>query len=461
MAEAFAKIKLAKNKADVIELRVDGISDLDLALLLKPPRPPCIITHRLESEGGKFKDGMKEHLQILLSAMRLGAEYVDVELRCGINAIETLLQHATKTKIIVSSHNFQKMPADLLTLYHRMESTGAHILKIAVMAKDITDNQHLFALLNLAHSRKRKLIALCMGERGEISRILQGKYHGYLTYAPLDDSEATAPGQRSLQDLIKIFRVPILTTRTKVFGLIGNPVSHSKGIYFHNKIFKQKKLSAVYVNFLVDNLPQFINTYRNFAQGFSVTMPYKQEILPLLDTVEPEISVLKAVNTVINRTNNLHGMNLDFAAIVACLKKRLSMKGKRVTILGTGGTARTMAIAALSLGAKPAIVGRNKMKAMGLALEFGCTWLSQDALNEIHTDVVVNATSVGMNSTKDIPFNVHRILRSTMTVFDAVYTPPVTPLLQKAEQAGCKIISGEELFRTQARLQSKVFCQAI
>ncbi len=461
MAEALSKLKEAGKQADLVELRIDALTNLNLPLLLKQPRPPVIITNRIVSEGGKFNGSKSEHIKILSEAMQLGAEYIDIEFSCGTKAIQTLKAQSKKTKLIVSYHNFENTPANLVARYENMKRAGADIIKIATMAKDISDNKIIFDLQLRAKKEKQKLIALCMGERGQISRIVQGKYNGFLTYAPLDQDKATAPGQLSVQDLIKTFRVSILQSKTKVFGLIGNPVSHSRGIYFHNQVFAKKHIDAVYVNFLVDNLPRFIESFKDLAQGFSVTMPFKQEILPLLDSVEDTVKELNAVNTIIKQRNKLFGTNTDLLGIVACLKKRVSLKGKRVTILGTGSTARTMAYAAMTNGATVTFVGRNLEKAQQLANTLGCSSVTPDSFSEIPTDILMNATSVGMNSTTDIPFQIQNMIKSTMIVFDAVYAPPVTPLLNVAEQKGCTIISGLELFQTQAKLQSKLFINSI
>ncbi len=461
MAEALSKLKEAGKQADVVEVRIDTLADLDMPQLLQHPRPPVIITNRLATEGGKFSGSNREHLRILSEAIRYGADYVDIEFRCGIKAVQTLQAISKKTKIIVSYHNFDKTPHNILDKYERMKLAGADIIKIATMANDITDNSIIFNLHQKAKADNRKIIALSMGERGQISRILQGKFHGYLTYAPLNKEEATAPGQYDIQNLIKTFRVTILGKKTKVFGLIGNPVSHSRGIYFHNQIFTKKKLDAVYVNFLVDHLPRFMESFKDLAQGFSVTMPFKQEILPFLDSVDATTKELNAINTIIKQNKKLFGTNTDLLGIVACLKKRTSLKGKRVTILGTGGTARTMAYAALTNGASVTFVGRDVKKAQHLADTLGCSSIAPDALSEIHTDILMNATSVGMNSATDIPFSIQNNLHEKMIVFDAVYSPPETPLLKVASQKGCTVISGLELFQTQAKLQSKLFIQAL
>ncbi|MBI3193927.1 MAG: hypothetical protein HYZ34_05575 [Ignavibacteriae bacterium] len=142
------------------------------------------------------------------------------------------------------------------------------------------------------------------------------------------------------------------------------------------------------------------------------------------------------------------------------MKKRTSLSNKQVTVLGTGGTSRTMAYAAIMNNAKTTIIGRNKQKARTLANELGCAWAESTSTSELRTDILMNGTSVGMNS-NSIPFNIQHHLRQTMIVFDAVYSPPMTSLLLAAEKAGCTIISGLEFFQTQAKLQSRLFTESL
>ena len=247
----------------------------------------------------------------------------------------------------------------------------------------------------------------------------------------------------------------------KIFGLVGNPVSHSKGVYFHNRIFRRKKINALYLNFLTSDLRGFLDSFRQILHGFSVTMPFKEQIFPFLDCVETDAMELGAVNTVLVNKGKFIGCNTDLPAIASVLARKTSLRGKRVTVMGTGGTARTAAHAAIAHHAVPTIVGRSPEKARALARELGCEWTGFENLREVKTDILINGTPVGMHPGKERELVQKTFFRKGMVVFDAVASPAITRLLASAESAGCAIITGVELFKRQAQLQSKLFLRHI
>ncbi|MBI4549267.1 MAG: type I 3-dehydroquinate dehydratase [Ignavibacteriae bacterium] len=464
MKQALSRLRQCSQLADLIEVRIDGISDLHLEKLLKRPRPAVIITNRRKEEGGQFTGSAKEQFDILSKAINLGAEYVDIEMSWGTEFVKKILSDPRKTRVICSYHNFKQTPSNLLSIYEKMKETGADVIKIATMTSDITDNVKMFKLLNKARKERQRLIAFCMGESGQISRILTAKFGGYLTYAAQDIQEFTGPGQLTLDDLTNIYRIHTLDTRTKVLGLAGNPVTHSKGIYYHNRVFARRAVNAVYLNFLVTNLNRFVRTFREYFTGLSITMPFKQEVIPLLDTIDEKASSLNVVNTVIFKNGKLIGYNTDLPAIERLLRKRTILKDKNVVVLGTGATSKTMAFVSVTNGAQTIVVGRSAEKAKAMAVELHCDWGTFKDFPTVKADIIMNGTSVGMTTLtasdqkRLVPKD---YLHKGMIVLDAVYNPPLTPFLKSAQQAGCEVISGVELFEEQARIQSKLFLEVL
>ncbi len=459
--DAIAKLKLASRQADLVEIRIDGSDEIDLTKILRRSRPEVIVTNRRDSEGGKFDGSAKEQVGILSNALHLGAEYVDIEASWGKRVIRDFIRKEKSGRVILSHHNFEKTPRNIHAIHAKLQDLDADIVKIATMATDITDNQIIFDTLKGSRSRVKKTSAFCMGECGQISRILGGIFGCHITFAALTPEDSTGPGQLAASDLKKVFQVHTLDRRTRIFGLFGNPVSHSRGIYYHNAIFRRASVNAVYVNFLVNDLPSFFSTFRPLLSGASVTMPFKQNVLPLLDNIDDEALRIASVNTVIMRRGSAIGYNTDLPAIVSIMKKRTTLQGKRVLVLGTGATARTMVYAMAKHGARVTVAGRSSQKAKALSLEFGCEHAPFHKLSSLHMDIIMNGTPVGMTSSSHPELVPNNILRKGMIVFDAVYAPPVTPLLRAAAQRGCTTISGSELFEEQAKLQSRLFLDSI
>ncbi len=460
--EAIEKIQYASQYNSLIELRIDGMKEINLPRIFEQTQQKIIITNRTAREGGKFSGTLDEYEQLFFEAIECGAAYIDIEFAFGKNFFQKINSRKKKTKIILSHHNVQKTPASLLSTYNTMKLFGADVMKIVSLANSIADNKIIFDILHTARLERQKLISFCMGECGHVSRILAGKYGSHLLFAPLNEKEITAPGQLPFTKLYEVFRADKINKTTKVFGLIGNPVSQSKGIYFHNEIFSRKKMNAVYVNFLVHDLDLFFNSYSEEFMGASVTMPFKEKIIPYLDTVDDVCLNIGSVNTILRKKNKFFGYNTDYTAIYSLLRSRTSLKGKKIIVLGTGGVAKTMAHIGVSNNAALTILGRNIIEeAEQLSSELHCRFDALDNIHNYQSDIIMNGTSVGMetNEVKNILPN--NFLKKNMVVVEAVYSPELTPLVIAAKEKGCKVITGKEIFEMQAKLQSQLFLEIL
>ncbi len=457
MESALQELAKLSTTRDLVELRTDRIRNLDLENLLLAERPALILTNRLADEGGYFSGSYTEQAEILSEAASFGAEYIDAEFRLG----KKLLSKLPKHRLIVSYHNFKNVPADLTRIYARMRTLAPTVIKIAVTARSLHDNITVFNLLDLARGQRQKIIAHCMGERGEISRILGGRFGAFLAFAAMNQSSHTAPGQVTVDLMENVYHANMIDRNTRIFGLIGNPVSQSRGIFFHNEFFRKRRVCAAYINFLVDNIASFFKEYREIIRGASVTMPFKHSIIPLLDIVDEPAARIGSVNTIVKQRGKWEGHNTDYPALLKILKERSSLKGKRVVIHGTGAMARTMAFGMLQEGAVSFITGRSQAKAKKIADEFGCTFLPPRDCVNVDADIVMNATPVGMIGLPQDRIFPPSFYKRTMIVFDVVNRPEMTPFLSTARESGCTVIAGSELFMEQAKLQSKLFLRSL
>ncbi len=463
MKEARKILKKAGKLAELVEIRIENIIDIDIEQLLSQPRPEVIITNRPSILPTRSGSGSEEkRIALLYKAIKAGAEYVDIEIKAGKMVISNLKRFAVhyKTKVIISHHYFSNTPADILNAYIRLKAARPHIIKLVTYANDICDNLRIFNLLQTAKKGHHRLSAFCMGEKGEISRILAPRFGGYITYCSLDEGDETAPGQIPIKKLLDVYNYRSINEQTKIFGLAGNPVSHSKGIFVHNKFFKKNNLNAVYVNFLADDFEIFFRTYSKYLQGISVTIPFKEKAAKLLKNRSDEAEATGSVNTIIKEADGFKGYNTDALAAVRIFEKLLN--GKSVAVLGTGGTARSAIYAAKKCGANVHIFGRNLKKANMLALKFECEYSPFDEIQKIKfLDAIINTTSVGMEPNIDASPIPKKLLNKKMLIVDFVYTPKITKLLSDAHQCGCQIITGTKIFETQAKLQQELFKSVI
>ncbi|KAK1267185.1 hypothetical protein QJS04_geneDACA009151 [Acorus gramineus] len=477
-----ADMRLARsNGADLVEIRLDHLQSFDpqrdLRFLLKDPPLPTLVTYRPKWEGGEYEGDDEPRFEALCLAMELGADYVDVELKVADKFFASISnKKPEKCKIIVSSHNYQFTPSleDLGNLVARIQATGADIVKIATTAVDISDVARMFQII--VHCQV-PIIGLVMKERGLICRLLCSKFGGYLTFGTLESGKESAPGQPSISDLLNVYNIRQIGPDTKVFGIIGKPVGHSKGPILHNAAFRSVGFNAVYVPLLVDNLADFFNVYSSpdFA-GFSCTIPHKEAALKICDEVDPIAKSIGAVNTIIRRPSDgkLIGYNTDYVGAISAIEDGIKVSshnavkdgtgsplaGKLFVVIGAGGAGKALAYGAKQKGAKVVIANRTVDRARELARWVGGDALSLSELENFHPEegmILANTTSIGMHPKVDESPIPKQALRFYSVVFDAVYNPRMTKLLLEAEESGAVVVSGLEMFIRQAMRQFELF----
>jgi shikimate dehydrogenase len=252
--------------------------------------------------------------------------------------------------------------------------------------------------------------------------------------------------------------VEVIDGRTKVFGILGRPVAHSLSPAMHNAAFRELGLNAVYVAFPVTDLKQAVAGLRGLnIGGVSVTIPFKEEIIPFLDEIEPKAARMGAVNTVVNREGRLFGYNTDWLGAVTALKAKTAIQGEHFLILGAGGAARAIVFGILEAGGRVSLTDIEAKRAASLAGEFGAKALAPEALSQCPAEILINATPVGMEPQVDaIPIDPGLLSRFTL-VMDIVYRPLSTKLLKEAAVRGCRTIDGLQMLIHQGTAQFELW----
>ena len=458
MSKAQEQIESALEIADILELRLDLIESSNLNILLSSSTLPVIVTNRSKHDGGQFKGSDEIRVQSLRDALKAGADYVDIEVSTPREYLQPFLEESDPAKIILSYHDFSHTPEDFNPLYETMCEMPGEIVKIVTYARDLSDNLKMFELLKRAKSEKQKLIGLCMGDLGEISRILSPLFGGYLTFGSLETGQESAPGQIPAKTLKDIYRVNAERSDFKIYGVIGNPVSKSLGYLVHNRAFQEKGSPDIYISFLVDNVEKFFNSFKDFFNGLSVTMPAKEQIMPLLGRVDETAKKIGAVNTVVKEGTDWVGYNTDCSGAISALEACTSLQDKNVLILGSGGTAKAIGYGVKEKGGKLTVTyNKNKARGESLAKELDCELVHARDAGTRAIDVLINCSPVGMSpNVTESPF-LARDFKEGMVVFDSVYNPLETRLLREAKAAGCTVIPGYELFINQAARQFELW----
>ncbi|WAC04173.1 MAG: shikimate dehydrogenase [Methanoregula sp.] len=242
---------------------------------------------------------------------------------------------------------------------------------------------------------------------------------------------------------------------TRIMGVAGYPAAHSKSPPLFNALFEKYGINCHYTLFEDPELDEIMRVARQLdVRGLSVTIPFKQEVVKHLDEVDEHAArQIGAVNTVVYACGSAIGYNTDWLGV---RKPLISLKGADAVLLGAGGVATAAAYAMRDLDMKVTILNRNPDNAKKLSERFGCSYGGFEDLGRLKPDLIVNATPLGMSPDDHSPLTDDQ-LKSGMTVYDLVYTPPETPLILQARRLGCTTITGTEMFVEQAKEQFYLF----
>jgi 3-dehydroquinate dehydratase / shikimate dehydrogenase len=240
---ALRAMRQAAGRADLAELRLDLMGEFDLPALLAGRPLPVIVTCRPPREGGHWQDSETARLAVLRQAAVLGADYVDLEWDAA-GEIATL--DRSRTRVILSRHDFAAMPADLAARADSLWQAGADVVKLVGMAQRLAD---CVPVLRLLAGATRPTIAIAMGEHGLLTRVLAFRYpHALLSFASPDPSgpaEGTAPGQVTLSAMLDLYRVRAISQRTQLVGLLAPDANTSPLLTGGNRWLAGQGLEAV------------------------------------------------------------------------------------------------------------------------------------------------------------------------------------------------------------------------
>jgi shikimate dehydrogenase len=231
--------------------------------------------------------------------------------------------------------------------------------------------------------------------------------------------------------------------RTILHGIMGNQVSHSLSPAMHNSAFAALHLNAAYVPFAVSDVADAMIGFRALGiRGVSVTIPHKQAVIALLDDIDPVAAKIGAVNTLDIQNGRITGHNTDWLGANRALEEKTSLPGKKILILGAGGSARAIGFGLLEQGAKILLASRTAASGIELAQTLGCPWHPLNEIAELSADCLINTTSVGMAPRTDVSLVPKECLSRFSVVMDIVYAPLETKLLREAREAGCQVVNG-------------------
>jgi 3-dehydroquinate dehydratase / shikimate dehydrogenase len=446
-----------------LEFRLDYLSKPGLALprvkrFVESHQGTVVLaTCRRAAAGGKFRGSIRSELDVLNKAAAAGCQLVDVELQTASKCKpEQLKKLRSRAALILSFHDFRGTKKLDETL-EKMLAYLADFYKLVSTATSLSDNVSMIKFL-ASEGDKHSLVGMCMGEQGIISRVLGVRAGSVFTFGSAGAGEETAPGQVTARELRTTYRIEQVDAATRVYGVVGDPIAHSLSPAIINAAFRRENVNAVYLALHAKTLKDLLTCMREIPiHGISVTMPYKEAILPYLDNTDSHSAKIGACNTIVRaQDGKLYGFNTDASGIIRPLERRLNtLEGARILVIGAGGAARAAVFGLKERGSEVYILNRSAAPAKKLAHQARARIMKRPELKKMAFDVIINATPVGMGNTRETPLPEKEI--NARYVFDMVYDPAETRLMKMAKERGAQVIPGIEMLVHQAARQFEIW----
>ena len=443
---------------DMAELRVDYLGEEEqkkASLFPSMVDIPVILTLRRKEDGGLCTLTERHRRNILLDALDGDFAYVDIEEDVKRAEVEAKARKRG-VRIIRSFHDFNGIPEDIFSRIYKLAERG-DVAKAAVTPHSVADLLTLFRISDELKDVDKIIIG--MGEWGLPSRILYRRCGSMLTFASAGD--AIAPGQITAKELKTLYRADKVSGKTAIYGIIGNPVYHSSSPQIHNPGFQAINYDAIYLPFLVDNIRSFFALAEYLKmRGFSVTIPFKAQVLMFLGRISREVKQIGSCNTVVRVPGMWKGFNTDYYGFLSPILRDIeSGRIKTALVIGAGGASKAIVWALRNRGVKVTILNRTLSRAADIAALNLCEFdtLENARKYEGTVDLVVQTTSVGLYPDFDLnPIEGFRFTGREI-VYDIIYKPKMTKLLSEAAAAGCTLHYGEEMLLEQGKLQFEMF----
>jgi 3-dehydroquinate dehydratase / shikimate dehydrogenase len=448
---SMAELLAARDSAthgDMVELRLDGVADLDVAGALQSRRVPAVVTCRPTWEGGRFDGSEEQRAAVLTRALELGAEFVDIEWHAisRSNGVDFgSIVRRDPVRAVVSSHDFDGVPSDLDARVRAMRGVGAGAIKVAVTVSRLTET---LALKRIGD--EGDAIVIGMGEAGVPSRLLATQYRSRWTYA----GRAVAPGQLPAETMADDYHFFRVEPETRIFGVVSTNAMHSLSPVMHNSAFEAAGIDAVYVPLRAADFDDFVSFASAMGiQGASITIPFKLDALRAAARADALTQSVGAANTLRRCDDGWEATNTDVSGFLSPLDAVFGarLKGARAAVLGAGGAARAVVVALQSRGATVTVYARRADQARTLAESLAATAGEWPPVAG-SWDVLVNCTPLGGVGKRD-ESPLPRESVSGPLVYDLTYGPGPSALLRDARTAGSLTIDGLPMLVAQAERQ--------
>ena len=440
--------------ADVLEVREDLVKGLDPDWLRSVFSGQLLYTLRSREEGGRSESsGNRRHRRILEASRNF--DLVDLEMQRDFSP--ALLSSIEPSQRIISWHGPPSSLVSLQGVLDQMSSEAARYYKIIPGAEQPRQEMAPLALLHSAG--RQDLVAFASGRIGTWTRLIAPRLGAPVVYGATSDVPG-APGQLSVERLVRDFDLPRLAPVTELFGLVGNGIEHSLSPRLHNHFYRRLNMPYLYLPFHVEAFGEFwLEVVESGAfeelgfqlRGLSVTSPFKRIASAVGGACSPLVEWLGSANTLVRRQGVWEAESTDGDGVTVSLQALLgSVEGLPAVVLGAGGAGRAAVVALRDRGAEVTLVNRGDERGKRAAAELRVPFRNLAGFDPGEARILVHATPLGRAPNDPLPVDPARLAKDAVVV-DLVYLPnQATRLVQETRAAGRQAIDGREVLVGQA-----------
>jgi 3-dehydroquinate dehydratase / shikimate dehydrogenase len=440
---------------DWLEIRADLAGDVNPDWLRARFDGKLIYTLRSKAERGQFAGSAEQRRQRLLNAA-IHYDLIDLE---GERDLEPeILAAIPPDKRLIS---WQGPAADCATLERRLEkfsAVAAQIYKLVPMGRRAGDE--MAALLLLKRAGRRDVIAYTTGKPGFWSRLV-ALYFGMPVIFGTVGKPSENQWEPTVTQLIEHYHLPTLAPLREVYGIVGDPVQHSLSPQLHNAAYRALGYPALFVPFHAESFSDF---WRDVVEegtaeslgismkGFTVASPHKETALHAVTAMSRMVERAGSTNIFLRHNGTWKADTTDPEGVIEAIRQRGGvLVGKRVAVVGCGGSGRAIAAALDQAGAQVTLVNRGLERGLHASELLGLPFLPLSEFSAEGYSLIVNATSVGRDAA-ELPFGLKGLSRGAVIV-DLVYGTRMTPLVAGTLALGNTVIDGREVLYIQVRHQ--------
>jgi 3-dehydroquinate dehydratase/shikimate dehydrogenase len=444
-----------------LEVRADLAPDLALGagaadLRRRFPGRPLLYTLRSRAEGGGFEATAERRRRRILEAAP-GFDLVDLEAERDLTP--EILAAVPPERRIVSWHGPATDAEGLAARFARLAAVPARLYKLVPAAAQ--SGEELAPLVFLHGLRRGDVAAFASGATGAWTRLVAPRLGAPIVYGAVGRT-AGAPGQIPLARLVGDYGLPELAPVTALYGIAGNPVSHSLSPRLHNGAYRALGLAALYLPFHAASFGDFwlevvesgvLEALGLPLRGLSVTSPFKAAALAVAGAESPRAGRIGAANTLVCHEGVWEAESTDPEGVVLPLRARgIDPAGRRAAVVGAGGAGRSAALGLAQAGAAVTLVNRTPERGERAGADLHLSFLPLGRFDPAAFDLLVNATSLGRAPADALPFAVDALSPGAVVidlVYDADRGEP-TRLLAAAAARGLAVVGGREVLLSQA-----------